>query len=382
MEPLIRRRHPVIPSREEVIQERSARFALWLRGGNRRVGAGSSRVDWLSDLVRLEIVLWERVDGRLRERHGLPLAFFESLHFISLATESGLRIGDLAGALGITVGGTSKVVDRIEAAGLIARGADPDDRRAARVTLTPEGRRMLKAAFKTYSDEVAALIDPRARAGRAAADARVRHPPARRDPGGGTSMTRHDARRRARCAGPARGAAGPRAADPGAEARVGAHRGQGLRAEPLGAAHPARARRWRHVPARARHRGHGRRRGGTGRRVRARPAGRGDDGRHGPHVRRRVRRVHLRPREPGDPVRLRARLGDARRGPRDAADRPRVAHRRPRRAAGPDAADPRRHLVGRHGRRGPGQGPRPDRRCRPPAAPSAPARWRRSASTT
>jgi DNA-binding MarR family transcriptional regulator len=123
-------------------------------------GSRASRVEWLSDLIRLEIALWDRVDGRLRERHGLPLAFFESLYFISRATESGLRIGDLASALGITVGGTSKVVDRIEAAGLIARGADPDDRRAARVTLTPEGTRTLKAALKTYADEVAASVDP------------------------------------------------------------------------------------------------------------------------------------------------------------------------------------------------------------------------------
>ena len=102
------------------------------------------------------------------------------------------------------------------------------------------------------------------------------------------------------------------------------------------------------------------------------PAGRDDDGRHGPRVRRRLRRVHLRPRRAGHPVQLRARLGDARRGPRDAADRPRLADRRARRAAGPVAADPRRHVVGRHGRRDPRQGPRPDRLLDDPPRPSAP----------
>ena len=118
------------------------------------------RVDWVSDLIRLKIVLWERVDARLRERHGLPLSFFESLYSISHAPEGRLRIGELASALRITVGGTSKVVDRIEAVGLIARSADPDDRRAARLTLTPAGKRKLKAAVRTYEEEVAALIDP------------------------------------------------------------------------------------------------------------------------------------------------------------------------------------------------------------------------------
>jgi DNA-binding MarR family transcriptional regulator len=119
-----------------------------------------SRVDWVSDLIRLEIILWERVDACLRERHGLPLSFFESLYFLSRAPEGRLRIGDLAGALRVTVGGTSKLVDRIGAAGLIARAPDPDDRRAARVTLTPEGERKLEAAVETYERQVAAFVDP------------------------------------------------------------------------------------------------------------------------------------------------------------------------------------------------------------------------------
>jgi DNA-binding MarR family transcriptional regulator len=118
------------------------------------------RIEWVSALIRLEIVLWERVDARLRERHDLPLSFFESLYFISQAPDGSLRVGDLARALRVTVGGTSKLVDRIEAAGLIARQPDPDDRRAARVALTPDGERVLSGATKTYEREVAAFADP------------------------------------------------------------------------------------------------------------------------------------------------------------------------------------------------------------------------------
>jgi DNA-binding MarR family transcriptional regulator len=123
-------------------------------------GAPLNRVGLVSDLIRLEIVLWERVDARLRERHELSLAFFESLHFISRAPGDGLRVGDLASALRVTVGGTSKLVDRVEAAGLIARGPDPDDRRAARLTLTRKGERKLRAAGVTYEEAVAAFFDP------------------------------------------------------------------------------------------------------------------------------------------------------------------------------------------------------------------------------
>src|SRR6187200_3004343 len=87
-----------------------------------------SRIQWLSDLIRLEIALWQRIDTRLRQEHDLPLAFFESLFFIACSRDGSLRVGDLARALRVTVGGTSKLVDRIEAAGLIRRESVADDR--------------------------------------------------------------------------------------------------------------------------------------------------------------------------------------------------------------------------------------------------------------
>jgi DNA-binding MarR family transcriptional regulator len=133
--------------------------------GQRVTAVSHRRVDWVSALIRLEIVLWERVDARLRERHKLSLAFFESLYVISQAPDGSLRVGDLARALRVTVGGTSKLVDRIESAGLIARQPDPDDRRAARVALTRDGERLLSAATKTYEQEVAAFADPVLNAG-------------------------------------------------------------------------------------------------------------------------------------------------------------------------------------------------------------------------
>ena len=109
-----------------------------------------SRIRWVSDLVRLEIVLWDRIDARLRERHQLSLAFFEALQAVSAAGGS-LRVGDLAATMRVSVGGMSKLVDRIEAAGLFAREADPNDRRAARASITTAGKRKLTAATKPTS---------------------------------------------------------------------------------------------------------------------------------------------------------------------------------------------------------------------------------------
>jgi DNA-binding MarR family transcriptional regulator len=121
--------------------------------------AHASAVDWTTELIRLEIALWDRVDARLRESHDLPLAFFEPLHVIARGPGDGMRVGDVARGLRITVGGTSKLVDRIEEAGLIAREPDPGDRRASRVVLTTAGKRKLTSALKTYETEVAGILD-------------------------------------------------------------------------------------------------------------------------------------------------------------------------------------------------------------------------------
>jgi MarR family transcriptional regulator, organic hydroperoxide resistance regulator len=118
-----------------------------------------NRIEWLSDLVRLEITLWNRIDARLREEHDLPLAFFWPLHVVGRSRAESLRVGELAEALGLTVGGTSKIVDRIDGAGLLRREPDPADRRASRIALTDAGRRRLGAASETYEAAMTAVLD-------------------------------------------------------------------------------------------------------------------------------------------------------------------------------------------------------------------------------
>lgn len=119
----------------------------------------SERIEWLSNLVRLEIELWNQVDARLRAEHALPLAFFWPLYLIGRSSEGHLRVGELARAMGLTVGGASKVVDRMVGAGLLSRAPDATDRRASRVTLTDDGRRRLAAASESCEAALAALLD-------------------------------------------------------------------------------------------------------------------------------------------------------------------------------------------------------------------------------
>ncbi|BBE46613.1 hypothetical protein RE2895_35440 [Rhodococcus erythropolis] len=64
------------------------------------------------------------------------------------------RVFDIAEALAITVGGTSKLVDRIEAAGHCRRKSNPTDKRSSLIELTPEGNELLRRAKATFDDEL------------------------------------------------------------------------------------------------------------------------------------------------------------------------------------------------------------------------------------
>ena len=88
----------------------------------------------------------------MRAECDLPLTSFEVLHL--LLRRPGPRIQDIAEEFSITVGGTSKVVDRLEGAGLCARRGNPNDRRSSIVELTAEGRTLVRRALKVFEHEL------------------------------------------------------------------------------------------------------------------------------------------------------------------------------------------------------------------------------------
>lgn len=109
-----------------------------------------------SELIRFETELYDAVDARLRADCGLPLTWFEPMQVISGRTSC--RVYDIAAELSITIGGTSKLVDRIEAAGYCGRRANPEDRRSSIIELTAAGERLLAEATEAFEDELQARI--------------------------------------------------------------------------------------------------------------------------------------------------------------------------------------------------------------------------------
>jgi DNA-binding MarR family transcriptional regulator len=105
-----------------------------------------------SDIIRFEIELWNAVDTRLKNEFDLPLTHFEPMSVIDRLP--GCRVYDIARELGITTGGTSKLVDRIEANGHCRRLPNPADRRSSLLELTPAGKRLFAEAGEAFDDEL------------------------------------------------------------------------------------------------------------------------------------------------------------------------------------------------------------------------------------
>jgi len=105
-----------------------------------------------NDLIRFEIEIWNAIDARLKKDFKLPLTHLEPMLVIDRLP--GCRVYDIANELRITTGGTSKLVDRIEASGYCRRLANPADRRSSVLELTAAGRNIVVKAGEAFDDEL------------------------------------------------------------------------------------------------------------------------------------------------------------------------------------------------------------------------------------
>lgn len=111
---------------------------------------------FFADLVRCETRLYNALNDRLRERHGIVTSQFEFLRF--LRDHPGARVADVATEFAIGIGATSKGADRLEKGGWVVRRPNPADRRSSLLALTDDGSRLADAAERTFADGLALLI--------------------------------------------------------------------------------------------------------------------------------------------------------------------------------------------------------------------------------
>ena len=108
------------------------------------------RLDAWRGLLVTHAALVRRLNEELEDEQGLPLAWYEVLLHLNEAPRNSLRMGDLARRALLTPSGLTRLVDRMESAGLVERKACGDDRRGSWAALTPAGRKKLKDAAPVH----------------------------------------------------------------------------------------------------------------------------------------------------------------------------------------------------------------------------------------
>jgi DNA-binding MarR family transcriptional regulator len=101
--------------------------------------------------AKMNARLMERLSVEMERRTGLPAAWCEVLANLK---EGPVRMNGLADELILSRGGATRLIARMEEAGLVERETPPTDRRATFAVITDKGRAALERAFPVHLELV------------------------------------------------------------------------------------------------------------------------------------------------------------------------------------------------------------------------------------
>lgn len=110
----------------------------------------TDRIEAWRRLLAAHTRLLERVEGALKAAGLPPLAWYDVLLALSRAPGGRLRMHELAEAMLLSRSNLTRLADRLERAGLIARAADPEDRRGAFAVITEAGEAKRREMWPVY----------------------------------------------------------------------------------------------------------------------------------------------------------------------------------------------------------------------------------------
>ncbi|MCT8996829.1 MarR family winged helix-turn-helix transcriptional regulator [Chelativorans intermedius] len=115
---------------------------------------------WVA-LARAGRLATARVEERLKCAQMPPLSWYDALWELEKAGEGGLRPFELEKALLFQQYNLSRLADRLETAGLIARCACPQDRRGQVLKITEQGRALRRQMWVVYAEAIEEAIGTR-----------------------------------------------------------------------------------------------------------------------------------------------------------------------------------------------------------------------------
>lgn len=122
-----------------------------------RPGMDASHLHILGRVSRIEAQFRRRIEQWLAP-FGLSWDMFDLAATLLRAPGNAMRPGELSRWCLLSSGAMTKRIDRLVAAGLAERSPDPDDRRAQRVRLTPQGLALAEQAVPAHFAAARALL--------------------------------------------------------------------------------------------------------------------------------------------------------------------------------------------------------------------------------
>ena len=101
--------------------------------------SGDEKVKLFALLLETNARLSRSLGLELESTCDLPLAWFDVLLQLRKSPEGRLKMNQIADAIVHSTGGTPRLIDRLEVAGLVERQNCPSDRRAIHVAITALG---------------------------------------------------------------------------------------------------------------------------------------------------------------------------------------------------------------------------------------------------
>ena len=100
--------------------------------------------------LRMQAQLLRTLNAELQASHGISLSEYEVLLFLACAPHFRLPISMLATSILLSLSGISRLIDRLERDGYVAREASAHDARVSYAVLTPAGLQKRRAAQPTH----------------------------------------------------------------------------------------------------------------------------------------------------------------------------------------------------------------------------------------
>jgi DNA-binding MarR family transcriptional regulator len=113
-------------------------------------GASDWRVGVWRAFLRAHTGVLRELERELATDAGLPLSWYDVLLQLAEAPDRRLRMADLAERVLLSRSGLTRLVDRLQAEGLVERVPSPDDARGTYTVLTAEGLARLRTAAPVH----------------------------------------------------------------------------------------------------------------------------------------------------------------------------------------------------------------------------------------